>query len=111
MLTSTIEEYPLSWTRKGNQITPWENVSDDAVVIIPAFGTTLEIEEYLKKRNIETSTYNTTCPFVEKVWKMAGKLGKNDFTIIIHGKFKHEETQATFSHSRAGVSLDRDPKH
>ena len=86
---------------EGNQLTPWEEVKDDAVVIIPAFGTTLEIEQYLADRGIETSSYNTTCPFVEKVWKMAGKLGKQDFTIIIHGKFKHEETQATFSHSRA----------
>lgn len=86
---------------EGNQITPWDEVSDDAVVIIPAFGTTLEIESYLASRGIETNTYNTTCPFVEKVWKMAGKLGNKDFTIIIHGKFKHEETQATFSHSKA----------
>ncbi len=86
---------------QGNQLTPWEEVKDDAIVIIPAFGTTLETEAYLQSRGIETTTYNTTCPFVEKVWKMAGKLGKQDFTILIHGKFKHEETQATFSHSKA----------
>lgn len=86
---------------EGNQLTPWEEVDSNAIVIIPAFGTTLETEQYLESRGIETSTYNTTCPFVEKVWKMAGKLGKDDYTIIIHGKFKHEETQATFSHSKA----------
>lgn len=85
---------------EGNQITPWEEVQADDVVIIPAFGTTLETEAYLRAKGIETASYNTTCPFVEKVWKMAAKLGTQDYTIIIHGKFNHEETQATFSHSR-----------
>lgn len=86
---------------EGNQLTPWDEVTSEDLVIIPAFGTTLEIEQSLADKGIETQTYNTTCPFVEKVWKMAGKLGKDDYTIIIHGKFKHEETRATFSHSTA----------
>jgi 4-hydroxy-3-methylbut-2-enyl diphosphate reductase len=85
---------------EGNQITPWEHVSSDNIVIIPAFGTTLEIEAFLQEKGIETKKYNTTCPFVEKVWNMAGKLGQGDYSVIIHGKFKHEETQATFSHSK-----------
>ncbi|MDB4104152.1 4-hydroxy-3-methylbut-2-enyl diphosphate reductase [Salibacteraceae bacterium] len=86
---------------EGNQLTPWEKVTSKDIVIIPAFGTTLEIEKHLKSKGIETHQYNTTCPFVEKVWKMANKLGTDDYSIIIHGKFKHEETQATFSHSSA----------
>lgn len=85
---------------EGNQITPWDEVNSENIVIIPAFGTTLEIEAFLEEKGIETKKYNTTCPFVEKVWNMAGKLGKSDYSIIIHGKFKHEETQATFSHSK-----------
>ncbi|MEX2596019.1 MAG: 4-hydroxy-3-methylbut-2-enyl diphosphate reductase [Salibacteraceae bacterium] len=84
---------------EGNQLTPWDEVKQDDIVIIPAFGTTRETEAFLHEKGIETATYNTTCPFVEKVWKMAGKLGSQDYTIIIHGKFKHEETRATFSHS------------
>lgn len=84
---------------EGNQITPWDEVNGNDIVIIPAFGTTLETEALLASKGIETQTYNTTCPFVEKVWKMAGKLGSSNHTIIIHGKFKHEETRATFSHS------------
>src|SRR5690606_38633316 len=49
---------------------------------------------------------NTTCPFVERVWKQSKKLGDNDYTIIIHGKYNHEETRATFSHSdQNGPSL------
>jgi len=84
---------------EGNQLTEWEEVSSEDIVIIPAFGTTLETESFLESKGIETKEYNTTCPFVEKVWKMAGKLGSGDYSIIIHGKFNHEETKATFSHS------------
>lgn len=83
----------------GTQFIPWEELTPDDIVIIPAFGTTLEIEEILRKTGIEVQRYNTTCPFVEKVWKRSEKLGKESHTIIIHGKHNHEETRATFSHS------------
>lgn len=83
----------------GNQIISFDELHADDIVIIPAFGTTLEIEEILKSKNIEIQKYNTTCPFVERVWKRAEQIGKQDYTIIIHGKHKHEETRATFSHS------------
>src|SRR6185437_819882 len=43
----------------------------------------------------------TTCPFVEKVWNRAEKIGDDGYTIIVHGKPGHEETRATFSHSKA----------
>jgi len=84
---------------EGNQLIPWEEIGADDVVIIPAFGTTVETEQKLRSIGIEPTTYNTTCPFVEKVWKRSAKLGDDDFTIIIHGKHQHEETRATFSHS------------
>lgn len=83
----------------GTQLIPWEEIRADDVVIIPAFGTTLEIENLLLDKSVEIQKYNTTCPFVEKVWNRSEKLGKDDYTIIIHGKPKHEETRATFSHS------------
>jgi 4-hydroxy-3-methylbut-2-enyl diphosphate reductase len=83
----------------GNQVIPWSELSTDDIVIIPAFGTTLEIENQLKSIGIEPQRYNTTCPFVERVWKKSAQLGKGDYTIIIHGKPNHEETRATFSHS------------
>lgn len=85
---------------QGNQLISWDEVQKDDIVIIPAFGTTLEIEKLLEEKEIETKTYNTTCPFVEKVWNRSAKLGKDDYTIIIHGKHQHEETRATFSHSK-----------
>jgi 4-hydroxy-3-methylbut-2-enyl diphosphate reductase len=83
----------------GNQLISFDELNSDDVVIIPAFGTTLEIEQMLLAKNIEIQKYNTTCPFVERVWKRAEQIGKQDYTIIIHGKHKHEETRATFSHS------------
>ncbi len=83
----------------GSQFIPWSAIDKDDVVIIPAFGTTLEIEHLLLDKGIEVQKYNTTCPFVEKVWNRSAKLGQDQYTIIIHGKPKHEETKATFSHS------------
>ncbi len=83
----------------GKQLIPWEDLHSDDVVIIPAFGTTLEIEQILKDRGVSTEKYNTTCPFVEKVWNRAEKLGTENHTLVIHGKYNHEETRATFSHT------------
>ncbi|MDT8412224.1 MAG: 4-hydroxy-3-methylbut-2-enyl diphosphate reductase [Vicingaceae bacterium] len=83
----------------GNQLVGWDELTKNDVVLIPAFGTTIEIEAKINAIGLQTEKYNTTCPFVEKVWKQSEKLGKTNHTIIIHGKHKHEETRATFSHS------------
>jgi 4-hydroxy-3-methylbut-2-enyl diphosphate reductase len=83
----------------GNMLMSWDDITSDDVVIVPAFGTTLEIEKLLADKGVDTVKYNTTCPFVEKVWKRSEQLGKKDHTIIIHGKAEHEETRATFSHT------------
>ena len=85
----------------GRQLIPFETLQADDIVIIPAFGTTLEIEEKLKSIGIQTEKYNTTCPFVEKVWNRSAQIAKKDYTIIVHGKPGHEETRATFSHASA----------
>ena len=84
----------------GNRYVEWDELKKDDIVIIPAFGTTVEIEDKLSGLGLDTLKYNTTCPFVEKVWNRADSLGKTDFTIIVHGKFRHEETRATFSHAK-----------
>jgi len=83
----------------GNQLVEWDELTKNDVVLIPAFGTTVAIEQKINALGLQTEKYNTTCPFVEKVWKQSEKLGKTNHTIIIHGKHKHEETRATFSHS------------
>jgi len=83
----------------GNEIIPLTTLTKEDVVIIPAFGTTLELESKINAIGIEIHKYNTTCPFVEKVWNRGDQIAKKGFTIIIHGKPKHEETRATFSHA------------
>jgi 4-hydroxy-3-methylbut-2-enyl diphosphate reductase len=88
----------------GQQFIPWNEINKDDIVIIPAFGTTIEIEHLLLDKGVEVQKYNTTCPFVEKVWNRAQKLGEEKYTVIIHGKPKHEETRATFSHSAQAAS-------
>ena len=85
----------------GNQIIPFEQLTKDDIVIIPAFGTTLELESRINSIGIDIKKYNTTCPFVEKVWNRGEQIAKKGFSIIIHGKPKHEETRATFSHAAA----------
>jgi len=81
----------------GKQLVPFEQVTADDIVMIPAFGTTLSIEKMLLEKGIPTEKYNTTCPFVEKVWNRGDAIAKNNYTLIIHGKPGHEETRATFS--------------
>ena len=88
---------------KGIQLIPFESLTANDIVLIPAFGTTLAIEKKLKDLGIAVEKYNTTCPFVEKVWNRSDAIAKNDYTIIIHGKPSHEETRATFSHAAASA--------
>lgn len=84
----------------GKQLIDWSQLSKDDIVIIPAFGTTVEIEQKLNEIGINPYHFNTTCPFVEKVWNRSEQLGSENYTIVIHGKHTHEETRATFSHSK-----------
>jgi 4-hydroxy-3-methylbut-2-enyl diphosphate reductase len=83
----------------GTNHIPLDSLQPDDIVIVPAFGTTLEIQTELEERGIDPYTYDTTCPFVEKVWKRGNQLGKKGYAIVVHGKHRHEETRATFSHS------------
>ena len=86
-------------TTLGEQLISWDELTSDDLVVVPAFGTTVEIKEMLTRRGIDFCTYDTTCPFVEKVWTRGGQIGQQGFTVVIHGKPLHEETRATFSHS------------
>jgi 4-hydroxy-3-methylbut-2-en-1-yl diphosphate reductase len=87
----------------GKQVIPFETLTKDDIVIIPAFGTTLEIEKKLAAIGIPAHKYNTTCPFVEKVWNRSEQIAKNNYTVVVHGKPTHEETRATFSHASANT--------
>lgn len=83
----------------GKQLIPFETITKDDIVVIPAFGTTLDIEQMLNEKGIATEKYNTTCPFVEKVWNRGEQIAAKGYSIVVHGKPAHEETRATFSHA------------
>jgi 4-hydroxy-3-methylbut-2-enyl diphosphate reductase len=61
------------------------------------------MEAKLNAIGIQTEKYNTTCPFVEKVWNRSEQIARKGYSIIVHGKPGHEETRATFSHSAANT--------
>jgi 4-hydroxy-3-methylbut-2-enyl diphosphate reductase len=84
----------------------------DDVVILPAFGVT--VSDLQRFQDQGCTLVDTTCGSVLNVWKNVTRYARDGFTSIIHGKYKHEETQATasqalkFANGRYLVVLDRD---
>jgi 4-hydroxy-3-methylbut-2-enyl diphosphate reductase len=73
----------------------FSGVTSGDVVILPAFGATVQEMQLLNERGCHI--VDTTCPWVSKVWNTVEKHKKHTFTSVIHGKVKHEETLATSS--------------
>ena len=73
----------------------FSEVGTGDVVILPAFGATVQDMQLLNERGCHI--VDTTCPWVSKVWNAVEKHKKHAITSIIHGKVKHEETLATSS--------------
>jgi len=73
----------------------FDTVGDGDVVILPAFGASLEEMQLLDSKGV--TTVDTTCPWVSKVWTVVDKHQKAQMTSIIHGKYAHEEAIATAS--------------
>jgi 4-hydroxy-3-methylbut-2-enyl diphosphate reductase len=71
------------------------DLGPDDVVIVPAFGTELSIQQQIKDRGCQI--VDTTCGDVMSVWKRVRKYASESATSIIHGKAEHEETKATSS--------------
>lgn len=84
----------LSGQYKGS--TGYEEVTPDDVVILPAFGASVQEVETLRRRGC--TIVDTTCGSVIHVWKRVEKYAKEGFTAVIHGKYSHEETIGTSSH-------------
>ncbi|MDP6963765.1 MAG: 4-hydroxy-3-methylbut-2-enyl diphosphate reductase [Planctomycetota bacterium] len=73
----------------------WEALSENDVVIVPAFSATVEDMDHLRQRKV--AIVDTTCPWVIKPHKRTLKYVKEGFTTVIHGTVGHEETEATCS--------------
>jgi 4-hydroxy-3-methylbut-2-enyl diphosphate reductase len=71
----------------------------DDVVILPAFGVT--IEEMMRLDRMGCTLVDTTCGSVLNVWKNVKRYARDGLTSVIHGKHWHEETQATASQATA----------
>ena len=87
-----------------------DGLGPDDVIILPAFGVTVAMLRQLEQRGC--TLVDTTCGSVLNVWKNVRRYCEGDFTSIIHGKVRHEETQATASQAveyggRYLVLLDR----
>src|SRR6187200_2491829 len=72
-----------------------ERLNAEHVVILPAFGVTIELLSTLQQRGC--TLVDTTCGSVLNVWKNVKRYAEEGFTSIIHGKYRHEETRATAS--------------
>jgi len=83
---------------EANGIKDFTGVNEGDVVILPAFGASVQELELLQSRRCEI--VDTTCPWVSRVWNRVSKYEQSDFTAIIHGKYNHEETVATSSRSK-----------
>jgi 4-hydroxy-3-methylbut-2-enyl diphosphate reductase len=70
-------------------------VGENDVVILPAFGVT--VQELRRLSTAGCTLVDTTCGSVLNVWKNVSRYAKDGYTSVIHGKYWHEETQATAS--------------
>ena len=73
----------------------FDALTHDDVVIMPAFGVT--IQDFERLRGIGCVMVDTTCGSVLNVWKRVEAYARDGYTAIIHGKYWHEETKATAS--------------
>ncbi len=88
-----LEEMGIRFLPSGEK--RFDGLTPEDVVLIPAFGVTVEEMETLQKKGCVL--VDTTCGSVVHVWKRVEKYAQDGFTAIIHGKYRHEETQATSS--------------
>jgi len=94
-VNSLLGDMDINFIEKTEQGKRFGDVEDGDVVILPAFGASLEEMQLLDGKGV--TVVDTTCPWVSKVWMTIDKHAKNDMTSVIHGKWNHEESVATAS--------------
>lgn len=82
----------------GDGTKDFSQVKQGEVVILPAFGASVQEMALLESKKCEI--VDTTCPWVSRVWNRVAKYEQGEYTAIIHGKYNHEETIATSSRAR-----------
>ena len=92
-------------TTSGEPLLPLDTLIPGDLVIVPAFGAPTEVLDDLSSRGVDVQAYDTTCPFVVRVWKKGASIGAKGYTVIVHGKRTHEETRATFSRAAASAPV------
>jgi 4-hydroxy-3-methylbut-2-en-1-yl diphosphate reductase len=90
-----LREMSVNFIQVENGVKNFDIIDRGDVVILPAFGASVQEMQLLNDKGC--TIVDTTCPWVSKVWNTIEKHKKKDYTSIIHGQYKHEETVATSS--------------
>jgi 4-hydroxy-3-methylbut-2-en-1-yl diphosphate reductase len=90
-----LREMNVNFIQVENGVKNFDVVERGDVVILPAFGASVQEMQLLNDKGC--TIVDTTCPWVSKVWNTIEKHKKVDYTSIVHGQYKHEETIATSS--------------
>jgi 4-hydroxy-3-methylbut-2-enyl diphosphate reductase len=94
-VNDNLQDMKVNFIEKTSTGKDFSVVSDNDVVILPAFGASFEEMSLFNAKNVEV--VDTTCPWVSKVWNTVDTHQKKGLTSVIHGKYAHEETVATTS--------------
>mmetsp|Transcript_6450 Transcript_6450/g.15959 ORF Transcript_6450/g.15959 Transcript_6450/m.15959 type:complete len:521 (+) Transcript_6450:146-1708(+) len=86
----------------------FSQIEEGDVVMLPAFGATLDEMRELDSRNVKV--VDTTCPWVAKVWNTVHTHQVRGLTSVIHGKYAHEETMATKSMAETYICVKNIPE-